>query len=153
MRRLFLSCMFGMVQAQTPWSYVSYLGGRGDEWIEHVRSDPEGNTFVAGRTSTLGRPFGNQEPNYTSTYRGFIAKFSPLGSLVYKLSLNGSSSSFSAIEVDAEGNAYLAGTVVASEDFATPGAYQTTGSNALGFVAEYGRVLPRRLVRSNGLPD
>jgi beta-propeller repeat-containing protein/centrosomal CEP192-like protein/ASPM-SPD-2-Hydin domain-containing protein len=143
--------------------YSTYLGGSGFDEPASVAVDTLGDAYVAGTTTSQDFPVANAyQPaalaNQGGAYGnyGFLTKFSADGS-----SLNfstyfagntnvancGSScyptpySAISAVTVDANGNAYVAGTTNTSNFPYTSGAYLTSNSPVadatIGFVSKF----------------
>lgn len=116
--------------------YSTYLGGNSYESVPGIVVDEAGYAYVAGEThstnfpTTAGawdRTCSNCSTN-TST-DGFAAKLTPTGNaLSYSTFIGGSSTptseGFSAIKVDAAGNAYVIGYTTAADFPTTPGALQ-----------------------------
>jgi len=94
--------------------FSTYLGGKQTDKVTALALDSDGNILVAGETSSLdfpgaaGSPFG---PVYRGNDDAFVAKIDSGGfSILYAAYLGGSESdSASAIAVDRQGNAYVAG--------------------------------------------
>ena len=93
-------------------TYSSYLGGLGDDEGNAVTVDSNGNTYIAGFTSSTNFPRtaaaqgayggGNQD--------AFVMKLDSAGALVYSTYLGGvGQDNASAIVVDTAGNAYVTG--------------------------------------------
>jgi hypothetical protein len=91
--------------------YSGYLGGMYDDVAFGVAVDGDGNAYITGTTGspnfpetvgTNGIPYGSQAP--------FVAKFSPVGALLYCTIIGGVCDGQSyAIAVDGAGNAYITG--------------------------------------------
>jgi Bacterial Ig-like domain (group 3)/Chitobiase/beta-hexosaminidase C-terminal domain/Beta-propeller repeat len=123
--------------------YSTHLGGGGG--ANAIAVDSTGNAYVAG-WALLGMPTtGGIQPTppakanslYTSAY---VAKFNSTGTaLIYCTYLSGSQNdAANGITVDANGNAYVAGTTSSTDFPTTSGAFQTTNKskNEAGFVAK-----------------
>ncbi len=116
--------------------WATYLGGSGDDSLAGLAVDAEGNAYVTGFTSSPDFPVtagaaqtryaGTQGAVYLSTGDAFVAKLNPQGgALVYSTYLGGrDEDSASAIAIDADGNAYVAGTTSSPDFPTTPGAYR-----------------------------
>ncbi|MBZ5606184.1 MAG: SBBP repeat-containing protein, partial [Acidobacteriia bacterium] len=113
-------------------AYSTYLGSTANEAARGIALDAAGNVYIAGSTtstdlstvSTVQPNFGGLTANIF-TGDGFIAKFSPSGTLLYLTYLGGSrDDGISAIAVDSAGNAYLTGGTT-STDFPTVNPYQS----------------------------
>jgi hypothetical protein len=145
--------------------YSTYLGGNSFDQPTSVAIDGLGHALVAGYTLSPNFPvanayqstaLANQDGLYGSY--GFLTKFSPDGStLVYSTFVSGNSNVaqdcgtpcfpapynvVSALALDANGNAYLAGTTNTYNFPVTSGAYlgsNTTPADAsIGFVSKFG---------------
>lgn len=110
------------------WS--TYYGGKGEDYGYGVTTDPSGNVFITGYTyggyniSTAGA--FKTKPEATEA---FVAKFSPSGSCLWSTYYGGTGDDRGrAIASDPEGNLYVTGTTSSTDEIATPGAYQTSGS-------------------------
>ena len=83
--------------------YSTYLGGDTRDDAAGIAVDRDGNAYVAGTTRTVG---------YTAP-RAWVMKLNPSGSaILYNRSIAGDTAA-SAVAVDTQGNAYLAGTSLA----------------------------------------
>lgn len=122
--------------------YSTYLGGPCDDVAVDIAVDARGNAYVTGRVHG-GVCLAEVAPS------ALVAKLDPAGSLVWAAGLGGSLADTSigqAIAVDAQGQAYVAGTTTtSSHDFpATPGAFRTGdcsggwSAGGDGFVAKLG---------------
>ncbi len=101
--------------------YATYLGGTEAEGFNQgaVALDTSGNAYVAGNTHSPDFPTtagsfqpNNNNPNQGFTsFDGYVVKLSSTGTLVYSTYLGGSFfDGIYAIDVDAQGNAYVTGT-------------------------------------------
>jgi Abnormal spindle-like microcephaly-assoc'd, ASPM-SPD-2-Hydin/Beta-propeller repeat len=144
--------------------YSTYLGGSGFDQPTDVAVDTLGEAYVAGSTASQDFPMVNAYQNAAlanqgglyGTY-GFITKFTADGSsLSYSTYLAGNQNvaqncgnpcwpapytTISAVTIDANGSAYVAGTTNTSNFPATSGAYLTTNSTQpdamIGFVSKF----------------
>lgn len=132
-------------------TYLSYLGGSGDEGLFDGLSaarDAQGNLYVGGSTSSLDFPVvgAYQNTNRGGTFVGtdaFVAKLSPDGSqLLYATYLGGAPAPGDSgdewkvsLAVDAAGSVVVAGATPSPNFPLTPGAFRTTFSGSdEGFV-------------------
>jgi hypothetical protein len=108
-------------------SFSRYFGGSGEEEIISLTTDAEGNIFITGGTSSPNLPLSNGSLSYTpdmfdveGNRLAFVAKLDPTGSrLIYLTYLGGTKTATAHyIQVDNEGNAYVAGRTEA-DDFPT----------------------------------
>ncbi|PWU07287.1 MAG: hypothetical protein C5B51_10290 [Terriglobia bacterium] len=110
-------------------SYLTYLGGSGDDAAFGIAVDAAGNAWITGTTNSTNFPvagayqtkFAGSGPNGSARIRGgdaFVAKLSPAGDrLIYSTYLGGSLDDLGvAIAIDAGGNAYVTGST-RSTDF------------------------------------
>jgi Beta-propeller repeat len=126
-------------------TYSAYLGGSSNDAVHAVAVDSRGNVYLAGETVSSdfpvtpgafqtkhgGRP-GNDCSIFTGCYLpdAFVTKLDPSGKIVYSTYLGGSNSDVAVgIAVDAQGDAYVAGTTSSSNFPVTAGAFQTTPLN------------------------
>lgn len=100
--------------------YSTYLGGPCEDYAHDIAVDGAGNAYVTGEVNGGG--------TCVSTPGVLVAKLDANGSLVYATRLGGSlvdSSYGTAIAVDGDGHAYVAGAAITSDFPTTPGAYRT----------------------------
>ena len=96
-------------------SFSSFVGGTANDYATGIALDTAGNIYVAGNTGSADFPVtaGSYETSGTGG-AAFVTKFSANGSMIYSTYLAGnggnSSSGAAGIAVDAQGNAYIAGT-------------------------------------------
>ncbi|HEY2932105.1 MAG TPA: SBBP repeat-containing protein [Acidobacteriota bacterium] len=95
--------------------YSTLLGGLGDDVVAGVAVDSNGNAYVVGRTDSVdfrGVPIA-------STRAGtdvFVAKFSPIGTLIYSTIIGGGrDDAGTAIAVDGSGGVVLTGFTASSD--------------------------------------
>ncbi|MFZ0816457.1 MAG: choice-of-anchor D domain-containing protein [Candidatus Sulfotelmatobacter sp.] len=143
--------------------YSTYLGGSGFDEPASVAVDTLGEAYVAGTTTSQDFPVANAYqpaalPNQGGAYGnyGFLTKFTANGSsLNYSTYFAGNTnvpncgsscyptpySAISDVAVDANGNAYVAGTTNTSNFPYTSGAYLTSNSPVadatIGFVSKF----------------
>ncbi|HXA49903.1 MAG TPA: SBBP repeat-containing protein, partial [Candidatus Acidoferrum sp.] len=120
--------------------YSTYIGGNAVDTVNAVAVDKDGNTYLAGETTSIDFPTAGTaftKMQFALTY-GFVMKLNPAGNkIIYSSYLGGGSSTRGlAIAVDGDGNAYLGG-VTGARDFPLANATQTTqpGLN-IGFVTK-----------------
>jgi photosystem II stability/assembly factor-like uncharacterized protein len=102
--------------------YSTYLGGNADDAATAVASDPQGNVYIAGSTSSPDFPTTPDSylPAFGAQYDVFVTKLTADGTLIYSTYLGGTQSGGAhALAADAYGNAYVAG---AGTPALTPGA-------------------------------
>lgn len=116
--------------------YSTYLGGERDDEGYRIRTDNDGNAYVAGTTYswhfdvTPGAFQINGGYPYTSAgYDLFITKLNPTGTgLIYStyLGVYGTPDYLADIELDKNNCVYVLGATTAYNFYTTPGAYQTS---------------------------
>jgi uncharacterized protein (TIGR03437 family) len=113
-------------------SYSTYLGGSGDDAARGIGRDAAGNVYIAGHTASMNLPTVSAfQPNFgglTATIAlpgdGFVAKFSPAGTLLYLTYIGGSRDDIvNGIAVDSLGDAYITGSTT-SLNFPVVNAFQ-----------------------------
>jgi len=108
----------------------TYLGGSQDDYGRGIAVDATGNIYVTGYTySSKTSDFPVKNPlmgPHTTTYDAFVSKYSPNAfDLIYSTYLGGSwGDRASAIAVDPNGTAYVAGYTYSDDYPTTPGAFQ-----------------------------
>lgn len=108
-------------------SYATYLGGAGADSVFGIAADGDGHAYVTGNTFSTNFPTAGaiQDESFGGS-DAFVTKLNAAGTaLVYSTYLGGAAfDAGTAIAVDVEGNAYVAG-FTDSDDFpVTDGAYQ-----------------------------
>lgn len=132
--------------------YSTYLGGTNTELVPgpltwagkaNIAVDAAGRAYVTGNTLSADFPLSNAHQNYQGGVNytdTFVSKLTPGGTgLIYSTYLGGSlDDAGNGIAVDAEGNAYVAGSTSSTNFPTTAGAYATTyrGGFADVFVAK-----------------
>ena len=94
--------------------YSTYLGGSGDDSGSSIAIDNQGNTYVAGNTSSNNFPTRNPPyPNTAGLADMFITKIDAAGAnILYSTYIGGSGiDRADGIAVDSSGNAYIVGRV------------------------------------------
>ncbi|MBN4072345.1 SBBP repeat-containing protein, partial [bacterium AH-315-F03] len=109
--------------------YGTYLGGSNGEFGNGIAIDSSGNIYIGGSTESSNYPTLNA---FQSTLLGsfttdvFLAKYNPLGEVVYSTFLGGSDGDrLSGLEVTSDGQLTVTGGTV-SEDFPLMNPYQDT---------------------------
>jgi hypothetical protein len=124
--------------------FSTYLGGSGTDTAAAIAVGGDGSIYLTGSTDSLDFPTLNAIQPLNAGYQdAFVTKLSPNGAaIVFSTYLGGSGGSVDypesgmAIDVDAGGNAYVAG-VTSSPDFPTRNAFQPALAGWLNaFVAE-----------------
>ncbi len=119
--------------------FSTYIGGTGDDQIEGIAVDSEGNVYATGHTTSLDFPMMNP---YDDTLDGspsaFVFKMSSTGSsLLYSTYFGGSSDSRGySITVDSSFCAYVTGETH-STDIPLVNPYRDTYVNTEGFLVKF----------------
>jgi HYR domain-containing protein/beta-propeller repeat-containing protein len=116
--------------------FSTFLGGTGFDAVNGVATDPNGNVYVTGVTSSPSFP-GVNVP-LSGSCAAFLAKFTADGHLVFDMLFGGSGcDEGDGIAVDAAGDTYIAGATT-STDLPIVNGFQTTypGGPFGGFVAK-----------------
>ena len=121
--------------------FSSYLGGPNTDSGRAVALDPSGNAYVTGYAlSGFPTTQGVVAAVNQGSFDGFVAKYSPTGSLLYSTFLGGSFTDYAyGIAVDSGGNAYVTGTTNSSQGFKNApsgGAQATYAGGGDAFVAK-----------------
>jgi len=129
--------------------FSTYFGGNSFDSINAAATDPSGNLYVAGETSSGSLTNPSTAPR--ASRDAFIAKFSAAGALLFAVYLGGSAyDSGRGIALDALGNIYVTGVTNSSDFPVTNGALSTQapgGGDAFvakfnaGFVLQYATYL------------
>ncbi len=100
-------------------SFSTYLGGSssenvtasGDMKSAGIATDPDGNVYVTGSTSSADFPASNKVGSVeTGSADLFVSKFNPAGEMIYTTRIGGSGLERGfGIAVDSSGNAYVTG--------------------------------------------
>jgi hypothetical protein len=114
-------------------AYSTFLGGSGTEESAVVAADADGNAYVSGETTSPDFPttLGALDSTFNDPPGGsdaYVAKLNADGSaLIYSTFLGGTKDdAVVGIKVDAQGNAYLAGTTQSTDFPTTAGAFDTS---------------------------
>ena len=117
-------------------TYVSYLGGSGQDYGGAIAVDSAGEAWVAGFTTSVDFPVTPNpvQSTFYGMYDAFVSKVNSDGStLVYSTYVGGSNlDSASGVALDPQGNIYVTGTTFSPDFPATVGAFQTTFSGPNG---------------------
>jgi hypothetical protein len=131
--------------------YSTYFGGAGGETVSGIAIDSNGNAYITGTTSDANFPTTAGAFQTTNNDIGggsaFVTEINATGTaLVYSTYLGGSGGtvslwyaggpvamgdSASGIAVDADGDAYVAGTTISTDFPVTSGAFQTVNAAAV----------------------
>jgi hypothetical protein len=128
--------------AGTGLVYTGYIGGSGNDEGDGIAVDGAGNAYVTGATRSTEGTFpvtGGPDVTHNGEFDAFVAKLNPQGTaLLYAGYLGGSNSDLAyGVDVDAGGNAYIAGVTYSSDFPAINGPDLTAnGGNGDAFVAK-----------------
>jgi len=107
--------------------YTKALAGSNQDSAASVAADAAGDAFVTGFTTSPDFPVttGVVQPQLAGVQNGFVTKLDPSGNISYSTYLGGSGKDgAAAVQVDASGNAYLAGTTTSLNFPATAGSVE-----------------------------
>ena len=133
-------CKFNL--NMTELLYATYVGGMGSDRIRGFTVDEEGNSYICGGTQSIDFPItaGCIDPvNSGGEYDGYVCKLNDDGSdLLYSTYIGGSLEDIAmSIEIDAEGNAYVAGRTYSPEFPTTLMCYDNTFNGVYdGFICK-----------------
>ena len=115
--------LVGKLDATGALSFLTYLGGSGQDEVQSIAVDSNGNLWLTGVTSSMDFPLtGNYYGTYGFLNTPFLAEMSNDGTQLPFATLNGSFYGQSSdVFVDASNNVYIAGS--ASTPPSTPGVY------------------------------
>jgi hypothetical protein len=113
-------------------TFSSYLGGSGFDEGTGIGTDVQGNTYVAGVTTSLDFPQAGSPPPGTGAADIFVSKISPDGStLLYSAYLGGDSNDIArGLTVHADGSVTVAGSTL-SQNFPVAAAAQPSSGGGL----------------------
>jgi len=131
-------------------NYTTYLGGSGNEnyfsdsktisYLSGIVVGSDGSAYVYGVTSSIDFPLaGAAQASFGGGTDVFVTKFNPTGTAIdYSTYLGGSDQEYGGgIAVDANGNAYVAGSTFSSNYPVTAGALQSAATGTgCGFVTK-----------------
>ena len=117
-------------------NYLSYAGGSGNEAARGIVVDTQGNTYVAGNTTsenlpgtggTLQPTYGGGIASHQSTGDAFVAKYTASGALAYMTYIGGNADDVAiGLAVDTQGSAYVTGYTNSTNFRTTTGVVQPT---------------------------
>ena len=115
--------------------YATFLGGTRDDMGSAIAVDVAGEAIIAGNTNSNDFPLSSGPP--ADSFRIFVSRLDPSGSRLLTTTIMGGSGvdSVSALAIDSEGAAYVAGTTTSPNFPVSPGAFQSTfGGSADAFL-------------------
>jgi len=122
--------------------WATYYGGQ--DYSNSVATDMFGNIYIAGGVDGTAPGIATSGAYQTSygggLSDGFLAKFNPVGNLLWGTYFGGSGDDVAGgTSFDATGNVYLAVTTSSTSGIATMGAYQTSygGGSAEGVITKF----------------
>lgn len=131
-------------------SYSTFLGGTGNDSVNAIAIDPQGNAIIAGSTNSSDLPITpgafQSNGNISGGSTGFVAKIDPTNNrLLYLTYLGGrfspgnnvAATDCLAVATDSAGNAYITGWTIATDFPTTSGGFQRALAGATdAFVAK-----------------
>jgi len=138
---------FGPVTASgTTLTYLTYLEATGvgfGDFPNDVVADSQGNAYIGGYTNSPTFPVTTGAYQTPCALNGaglcqaaFVTKLNPTGTGLVWSALVEPADFFSSIQLDTQGNVYVAGDVPGSDPFVTVNPVQPSLNNGGGFVAE-----------------
>jgi hypothetical protein len=126
--------------------YSTYIGGRHDDEAYDMVTDSSGNSYIVGKSESQDFPvsanaYQTVRDNVPGlTYDATVSKFSSSGVLLYSTFIGStnpytSTTAANAIAIDAQGDAYVAGTTTTVNFPTTANAYSTSPGG--GFFAKF----------------
>jgi uncharacterized protein (TIGR03437 family) len=124
--------------------YTKILAGSNSEVPGAVLVDAAGNAYVAGYTTSPDFPVtsGVIQPQLAGVQDAFLTKLDSSGNILFSTFLGGSGSdSANALQIDASGNVYIAGSTNSLDFPTTPGSFEPSplipawSTSAGGFIA------------------
>jgi hypothetical protein len=128
-------------------TFSTYVGGTGDDGIADVATDPQGNVYISGGTTSLDFPVKDGPDSGCGSDGGcdaylyydhpevvqdaFVAKLTAGGTLVYATYIGGRSSETARVAVDSAGRAHLYGQTYSADFPTTPGSFRPQRSACL----------------------
>jgi len=108
--------------------FSTYLGGNDTDRGNDIAVSADGSFYVTGATRSADFPILNASNNFVNKTDAFVAKFSPIGELLWSTFLGGSNwDTCYAIAVGSDDSCYVIGSTW-SNDFPTLNAYNSTFS-------------------------
>lgn len=121
--------------------WTSYLGGTGYDEVRGICADENGNIYLTGFTSaTAGIATGGYQTTYGGgNYDAFVSKFNMSGQRLWTTYFGGTGSDFgNAIDIDGQGNIYIAGATSTESNLAFGlGLLDYAGGQYDGFAAKF----------------
>ena len=106
--------------------WATYYGGESRDVVSALGIDKSGNVYMTGNTSSKSSiaTKGAYQTSYSGkAYCGFVAKFSPTGSLLWGTYYGGANETGGdALAIDSSGNIYISGLTNCTSGISTPGA-------------------------------
>jgi hypothetical protein len=121
--------------------WASYVGGTSDDLGYKVATDPSGNVYIAGSTTSttnISSP-GAHQISKGSKSDAFLVKFNTDGVRLWGTYYGGGENDYAnGVATDASGNVYMVGNTESANGIATAGAYQTSPvSSDDGFIVKF----------------
>ena len=110
--------------------WATYYGGSGTELATAICTDKTGAAYITGytySTDSIATVGAYKTSGGGENVDGFIAKFSPTGSIIWATYYGGNDDDEPVgIACDSTGNVYMTGATSSTDSISTPGAYQLT---------------------------
>jgi len=128
--------------------YSSYVGGSGDDWADGLQLDSQGNVYIAGGTTSANFPATGTETPPSGTCVAFVTKLDPTAtSILYSTFVGGThgdstctwGDAAAEIDIDATGQAYIAGAALSHDFPVTANAFQSlmrSGATSNAFLSK-----------------
>jgi uncharacterized protein (TIGR03437 family) len=139
------ACVVKISADGSAFLYTSILAGSNQQFAAAVVADSTGNAYVTGSTASPDFPVtpGAVQTSLAGPKNAFLTKLDPSGNIVFSTFLGGSGmDQGSALQVDAAGSAYVAGSATSLDFPTTQGSFQPAplvpawAGSPLGFLAK-----------------
>lgn len=133
------------LNSQGTKQWGTYYGGNGNEYLNGVSVDSNGNIYIVGETSSSDNfstsgAFQMEKASPGSYSTGFIAKFDSSGARIWGTFYGGElADGFSECAISLDGFLYAIGShnSITSTNLTTPGSYQATSDQFGGLIAKF----------------
>ncbi|MBK9146194.1 MAG: hypothetical protein IPM12_00075 [Flavobacteriales bacterium] len=122
--------------------WATYLGGSADDSGFNCETDPDGNVYVSGytRSDSAMATVGAHQTTLNSVQDAFLAKFTPLGQLIWCTYYGGDETDhMHGVSYHPSGHVFVSGWTGSSDSIATPGSHQPSFGGGIndGFLAKF----------------